>query len=189
MSEPWIQTLDGHRFFLHEPESSQIDPKTIGVALSQKCRFGGHCQEFYSVAQHSVLVAELCERDDLKLAALLHDAHEVYSGFGDVLSPAKQYLAQVAPAFLAFLKEHEERIDRAIATRFGFDPDLFKHPSIALADRIALATEARDVMGPKPWPWEAMPEPDQFPIIPIGHQNARLSFMAAMKKYRKEVHE
>ena len=83
----WIQTLEGYKFDLLKPDTKLITPETIAACLARKCRFGGHCISFHSVAQHSIFVCDLVS-NPLKLPALLHDAHEVYSGFGDVLSPA-----------------------------------------------------------------------------------------------------
>jgi hypothetical protein len=61
----------------------------IALALSRQPRFGGHTREFWSVCEHSLFVellatadgilgalANSVERRQLRLAALLHDAHE-----------------------------------------------------------------------------------------------------------------
>ena len=86
----WIQTLDGGAFYVLQPDVNLINVDTIATCLSKTCRFKGHCRGFYSVAQHSLLVESLVKTPELKLPALLHDAHEVYSGFGDVASPIKK---------------------------------------------------------------------------------------------------
>ena len=65
----WIQTYTGRAFDLLDPRPEQIDPLDIAHALSQICRFTGHVREFYSVAQHSVLVACIVP-EPLALAAL-----------------------------------------------------------------------------------------------------------------------
>jgi hypothetical protein len=150
----WIQTLEGKRFDLVKANADAIDPNTLAVCLARKCRFGGHCREFYSVAQHSLLVESLVFDVDLKLPALLHDAHEAYSGFGDVLRPAKWLDKTVAD----FLTVHCDTVDCAIAERFKIHR-LFHHPKIKHADNVALATEARDLMEEPPCPWDQLPEP------------------------------
>jgi hypothetical protein len=62
--------------------------KDIAHALALKCRFGGHCQTFYSVAQHSCLAA-IHERDmNQKALCLLHDAAEAY--LFDIPRPLKE---------------------------------------------------------------------------------------------------
>jgi uncharacterized protein len=54
-----IQTVSGRRVDPFAPDPSEIDLDDIAQALSNQCRFGGHCRVFYSVAQHSCLAAEL----------------------------------------------------------------------------------------------------------------------------------
>ena len=155
MTQPWIQTLKGHKFCPLNPDPKLIDIGEIARVLSRLPRFGGHTigDLPYSVAQHSVMVSVLVP-DRLALPALLHDAHEAYSGFGDVASPMKQWRG---------FKEHcgwvEHGIDFAVAQHFRFNWSLFYHANITLADRVALATEKRDLMAPEPCPWCEMPEP------------------------------
>jgi len=82
--EHWITTYTGKRFHYLDPQPEEIDIVDIAHALSLTCRFGGHCKEFYSVAEHSIRVAEIVPKE-FQLLALLHDAGEAYTG--DVQSP------------------------------------------------------------------------------------------------------
>ena len=110
----WIQTVSGVAFPLTNPSAADVRARDIAHALAGINRFGGHLRCYYSVAQHSVLVAALLwqrTRDRrATLAALLHDAHEAYTG--DIKQPVKAYLEQFAPGAIADL---EQRIDAAIA--------------------------------------------------------------------------
>ena len=83
-SVAWIRTHTGLRFDLLDPRPEAIDPRDVAHALARLCRFGGHVRRFYSVAQHSLLVADLAPLG-LELPALLHDASEAY--LGDVVAP------------------------------------------------------------------------------------------------------
>lgn len=159
----WIQTLDGMRCDLLNPSVSAINATTLAVVLGRICRFGCHPTVFYSVAQHSVLVESLVEDPELKLPALLHDAHEAYWGFGDICRPAKC----LTPELRDFFKLHQLRFDMVIAQRFGFDPELFHAPAIKHADNVALATEARDLMTEPPCPWDLLPPPNAETICPM----------------------
>lgn len=130
----WIQTFTGRRFYLPDPDPTSICIEDIAHALSLKCRFGGHCREFYSVAQHSVHVAaEVPPR--YRLQALLHDAAEAY--LPDVCCPIKPML----PGFAAI----ERAVSVAIFRCFKV-PDI-GHDEVKRADNQLLATEARDLMG------------------------------------------
>lgn len=91
MSDHWIQTVSGRRFDILEPATHMVDPGDIAHHLGQLCRFTGACSRFYSVAEHSLLVARLVDEaggtDEEIALALLHDAAEAY--LGDVSRPLK----------------------------------------------------------------------------------------------------
>jgi uncharacterized protein len=143
---PYLQTVSGRWVNPFDPDPSQLDAGDIARALANQCRFGGHSRVFYSVAQHSVIVAELVEQrggdvEDV-FAALMHDATEAY--LGDMPHPLKHR----SPLGAAF-KDAEDHLERALHERFGMKPDV---PEIKRADRALLATERR-AFSAEDWHW------------------------------------
>jgi hypothetical protein len=138
----WIQTLEGLPFDVLEPNVNCINKLTIAEVLAKTCRFKGHCKGFYSVADHSLLVERLIQTPELKLPGLLHDSHELYSGFGDLASPVKRLNKEVTN----YISNIEKNIDKKIAEKFGFDPELFYHPEVKKADLLALSIERKYLM-------------------------------------------
>lgn len=128
-----ITTLCGKFFDILNPEEYQYDIEEIATALSNLCRYTGHVNTFYSVAEHSVLVSRIVP-EKLALAGLLHDASEAY--LGDVSSPLKKLL----PEYQAI----EERVQRAIAASFGLGND-FDHPAVHEADKRMYWQERKSV--------------------------------------------
>lgn len=109
----WMQTFSGGRYYPLDPRPEHIFAEDIAHALSLLCRYGGHVDRFYSVAEHCVLMS-LAVAPENALAALLHDATEAY--VVDVPRPVKRYLSDYAAI--------EDRVWRAIAARFGVSPEL-----------------------------------------------------------------
>lgn len=134
-----IQTFSGREFNLLKPCVTSIDIDDIAHALSHLCRYTGHVSDFYSVAQHSVLVSNIVPIEDA-MWGLLHDAPEAY--IGDVSSPLKQLLQDY--------RYIETGVTEQICIKF--DLPLKEPPSVKSADMIALATEKRDLM-PGGWEW------------------------------------
>lgn len=64
----YIQTLSGKKFNYQNATIDDIDIEDIATALSHICRFAGHLPEFYSMAQHSVLVSQILALTDMKPA-------------------------------------------------------------------------------------------------------------------------
>lgn len=112
-TDPWLETYSGRVMSLTEPQEESVDIVDIAVALSNQCRFNGHVKQFYSVAEHSVLLCNYVEsRAHTKwepLTMLLHDAAEAY--VGDMAAPLKA----IMPEF----REIEHRIEQVIAVRYG----------------------------------------------------------------------
>ncbi len=132
-----INTFSGKLFNLWEATPKDICIKDIAHALSLQCRFNGHCSEFYSVAQHSIMVARavsgMTDNPGLWLSALLHDASEAY--LGDVIKPLKVHLPEYAKI--------EARVMELIEMKW----DVGHHnPLIKRADRCCLWYEANNLM-------------------------------------------
>jgi len=141
--DAWIQTFTGKAFPIWDPKPEHIVIEDIAHALSNMCRYGGHTNSFYSVAQHSTLVAGVVgsagreHNLDLLRAALLHDASEAY--LVDVPTPIKRSLPDY--------KVIERKIMTAICERFGVPVGALDSPIIHWADKVVLVTEYRDLMG------------------------------------------
>lgn len=109
-------TTSGKVINLFDPDPKMIDIEDIASSLSKLCRWGGNLPRFYSVAQHSCLVAWIAP-GELQFAALMHDAAEAYAG--DVIRPIKGLLSKA-------YDDIEARLMQAICTRFQLHPDLLK---------------------------------------------------------------
>ena len=160
-----ILTHTGKRFDLYEPVADMIDPRDISHSLAHLCRFNCHTREFYSVAQHSCIVAELVPEEH-KLSALLHDATEAY--LGDITRPLKQWM----PDYRGF----EDVIWMRVCERFDLALDL--PANVHQADLIALATERRDLMPTDPAIWDCLVgiEPTVEIIRPWHAAEARITY-------------
>jgi 5'-deoxynucleotidase YfbR-like HD superfamily hydrolase len=140
----WFQTHTGKLIDVQNPHPDMVDLEDIAHALSMICRYAGHCREFYSVAEHSMLVATLGYRSDLcpefNLALLLHDAAEAY--IGDIISPVKRLLAP-------FSESLERLWLRAIEEKFNLEDRLSQMDDrIHNADRLALSIEVSKLFYP-----------------------------------------
>jgi 5'-deoxynucleotidase YfbR-like HD superfamily hydrolase len=130
----YFQTYSGKHVHPLSPSQDEIDIEDIAHSLSQQCRFLGHTDTLYTVAQHCVLVSEMVPPRDA-LWGLLHDASEAY--LSDLPAPIKR------DPQMEFYRIAEERLLTCIARKFGLAPEMPQ--SVKRADKILLATEFRDV--------------------------------------------
>lgn len=136
----WMQTFTGRAFYPLAARVDDIDPEDIAHALAMICRYGGHVQRFYSVAEHCVLMSHAVAPENA-LWALLHDATEAY--VGDMVRPLKHSM----PAYRAA----EDRLMAVICERFGLDPVC--PAEVKAADNRILVDEREVLMGRSPLPW------------------------------------
>jgi uncharacterized protein len=153
MTEDFIETYTGKKFHFMHPTSDEVDIKDIAHALSLKCRFNGHCREFYSVGEHSIRVARILPTEYM-LEGLLHDSTEAY--WPDVVRPVKVTFGLI---------KYEKVIWKTIREKFGLSKNI-SHKVIKEADNIILATESRDLMNNR-LDWGKLPPPMESTIIPI----------------------
>jgi len=128
-----IRTYTGQLFDFENPGNFNI--VDISFALSQICRFGGHCLRPYSVAEHSVRVSYACP-PAFALWGLCHDMGEAY--VGDVCRPLKHLLNMTA------YRNHEKRTMASLCVWLGLDSE--EPEEVKAADNKLLVTEQRDLM-------------------------------------------
>lgn len=176
----WIRTYSGHRFDPLATYPGFISIDDIAHALSNICRYTGHCSSFYSVAQHSVLVAKILKDDghdaNVQLQGLLHDATEAY--MNDIARPVK-LTEEMRP-----YREIEDRLERVIAQLWGFET-LTPGP-VKVADMVCLRTEMRDLMG-DPQDWDIPCDPREWQIVPVPPGAAKHEFLRWYFNLMKET--
>lgn len=133
--------------------ADQVSIADIAHSLSRQCRFNGHVGHFYSVARHSVWVADRIHQQGhsplLQLTGLLHDAAEAY--LGDMIRPLKH--GALGEGYLVV----EARLEAEIAKRFGLTYPW--HRAVGLADNWVLME--RELTGENArWTWSSTPNDD-----------------------------
>ena len=111
-------TYSGIVFDLMNPDPDLICLEDIAHGLAHTCRWNGATKKYYSVAEHSMRVANRCIGTKMKISAMLHDAEEAY--WGDMIKPLKNIIDAGYPSiiqrirklrFLIFKKFDLEYID------------------------------------------------------------------------------
>lgn len=159
-----ILTADGRYFDFNAPDPAVITLNAIARGLANKCRFGGQCRPFYSVAEHSVWVSRLVP-PHLARHGLLHDAAEAF--IGDIPKPLKEML----PDYQAI----EARVEAVLFAQFGF---ISLPPEIKQIDRVMLATEQRQLMDNRDeWKWVGTAKPADIVLECLSPEQAYRAFL------------
>lgn len=130
----------------------------IAHSLAHINRFTGHAKRTYSVAEHSLLVADMVAHAGLgpveQICALMHDAHESITG--DVATPIKEVLGDAWYRF-------ERAEQNALLGAYGLVDAMADHAkTVKHYDLMALATERRDLLPYYPntnTPWPVIDTP------------------------------
>jgi uncharacterized protein len=192
------QVTSGKMMDLAYPRIEAVDFDDIAEQLAKQPRFAGATPNaFFSVAQHSVHVADLVysRSRDCELAAygLLHDGHEAY--LGDDTTPKRQALGVIALEVYG-PKGHEIVMDVMQAQRWRLDAVILQAAGLkfpvpattaVLIKRVDLAmlkTERLALMpaGP-PWPMLEKVEPLPVAIAPWDWQFAKQCFLRRFERY------
>ncbi|HHA2288638.1 TPA: HD family hydrolase [Enterobacter ludwigii] len=169
-----IVTFSGKKIDFLNLSINDIDIIDIAKGLSNECRFGGQCESFYSVAQHSVLVSYLTPVH-LALEGLLHDATEAY--IKDFPSPLKKCM----PQYINLEKEIESLI------RVKFNISSCEASEVKHADRIMLATEARDLGMEKVLDYPSLRDISPSVIIKVVPMLPKAAFSAFLERFAELI--
>lgn len=148
----WMLTAHGRVVDFADPVGSAgaLPIETIAHSLACINRYTGHAVRPISVAEHSLLVSAILEREHgylprVLMAGLLHDAHECITN--DIASPAKPV---IGPGWHAFESGWEHHFHAVFGLRMV---QASWWPQIKRADLVALATERRDLLPPDGPAW------------------------------------
>lgn len=172
----FMQVRSGACVDLLAPDLRPVTLVDIATSLSRLPRFLGATRgpHPYSVAQHSVHVAELAAHwgapPRLQLAALFHDAAEALTG--DIPTPLKLALGEP-------FRRIERALEDAVRRRWRITHSL-RDPMVTQCDEAMLATERRDLLAESAWswPWPAGPLPG-FVVTPWPSSVAHARWMSA----------
>lgn len=172
-----------------QPETIRLDD--IAVSLSRQPRYNGHTHGMhsYSVAQHSVWCAGFVRQRwgapaRVMLHALLHDAHEAYTG--DVPAPVK-----AIPGVGEALRPVEDQLQRAIYQALGLrEPTPAETELVRAADAMAYSAEAHQLFPERDARWQVQPPPGEVLATietPWEADHARSMFLAWFHFLDREI--
>jgi hypothetical protein len=167
----WMQTYTGKVFYPVAPSVEDIDPVDIAHSLALQCRYGGHVDRFYSVAEHCVLMSQAVSPENA-LHALLHDATEAY--VSDVPRPLKGHLPNY--------KDIEDTVWVEIASYFGVGLEI--PTEVWEADNRILLTERAALLSQTKHKWFQDGKMEPLPVRIMGW-----SPMEAEMHYRFRLNE
>ena len=188
----WQRMLSGRRLDLLDPSPLDVEIEDVALGLSRVARWNGQTvgAHGFSVAQHSLLVAELVARTEpaagrpLLLAALLHDASEFVTA--DLITPFKAVIGDD-------YRRVEKRVQQAVHRRFGLPADLPAEwarivkradKDAAFLEAVQLAgftvAEARRALGYRR-------RPPERPLTPAPPEAARTAFLERFHHWAPSV--
>lgn len=180
MASEFIQTFTGRSFYPLAPRTADVCIIDIAHALSNQCRFGGHSDFFYSVAQHCCLLADYVESamkgtplDCLQI--LIHDAAEAY--LVDLPRPIKQHI----PEF----RQYDYQIQMCIRSWLGLGDVPVPSWQDEVDSRI-IHDEHAQVMSESS-DWQHQGKPLGVTVVPWNAMRAEQNFLLRYSIYTHKI--
>jgi len=171
-------TASSNRLSFSNPGPENIDRASIAHHLAMLNRWTGNTHFAYSVAQHSLLVADLIRVPEWRIYGLLHDAAEAYTG--DLPTPLKHWLQMDGADIMGL----ERRILVCIYDHFKLpSPTRAIAEAVDKADADALATEYRDVVKGSTPLWTPAGKPHSATIKFKTGLDIECQFLEALDTY------
>lgn len=166
------------------PDMSQVRIGDIAHGASMMCRYGGQCAQFYSVAEHSILVAEMLKQwgydARTQMAGLLHDSDEAL-GLPDLPRPVKDNM----PGY----REKGEVVQQAVFAKWNLE---WPMPSIVhVADNSVLFLKEKPVLmgdkNPEHWVYDGELRDANIHVLCLPPRRAELLFLERYSQIEKEM--
>lgn len=182
-----MQTFTGKMLDVFDPDPADVDIFDIAHHLALMTRFHGACNQFYSIAQHSVLCCGRADdfqylqpREDLALVLLMHDAAEAY--VGDIVRPIKRGVPEFAAIEKRVMSAINQRFDLPrVADNYGFEG------VVKQVDNRMLVTEKLQLMPSNVrWAVEDEFEPYDLEFESWSPRAAELLFLSYFARFRPD---
>ena len=170
-----MRTRSGGRFFPSNPRPEDIEILDLASGIARECRYGGQMPGWYSVAEHSLLVAQILP-EPLKFQGLMHDAPEGL--IRDMTRPNKVLLADY--------RELEDRVWLAVASRFGLPYEL--HPLVKVADDAVLLAERMQLFPDDRDDWSIKGTPADVTVTQMPYDVAEAEFLTMFHHLTKGMY-
>lgn len=186
--EVYIVVNSGKKFYPFNPSPEMIEIEDVAHALARTCRFNGHTDDHYSVAQHSLIMVELADRHfdggaspDFYLKTLLHDAGEAY--ISDIPAPIKHSIDEVHTKMSAL----EDHLLRVMFEKYDLSVDPLLPPEIHDLDMELLKLEKRQVMKDKEGSWglEDVTHHEDIEIDPSPAMQSKRRFLEKFREIQE----
>lgn len=186
----WQQAWTGTQYYALDPREDEIHFDDICVGLAREGRYANQSREFLSVAEHSVIVSQQCERlatergwthDNVLLAArqgFFHDGSEAY--IGDLARPIKRQ--RVMKGYCKV----EAKWERCINRRFNIKPTQASTDLVKEVDNRIVLDEVEAIMY-DPDMWQRT---NRYPgVKPLGVEIAALPWQQAAQVFARRYLE
>ena len=183
----WMRTSTGGRFYPLDPRPEEIDILDIANGLALGCRYAGQgrIDRFYSIAEHSVLLARyVYERypsvPKVALVVALHDAAEGY--LTDLPRAVKHAVGSPYSTM-------EDEIETMIWEKYGVAAEATNNKQfIKDLDRRIVPLEKNFIMSnPRPWAYDKFEPLEGVAIKCWSPERARFEFMKVFDELVSEI--